>query len=316
MSAELQPTAGRHSKETGGHRGSRDRSRLRTVAWIAATGVLLAGGGLALLDLRPHRLAQHPHQPGPAAAGCGLVACSATIPVTQPAAPAPTRAASSHPAVTRASSRPQARASAPASHPPSPAPRPTAPASIAGFFDNVGITSNTSTGAGNLDGSGYTLSQQALAEAGVTPGSVIRRGAVSLTWPAVPAGQADNIVASGQTIAVRGGGSVLAFLVTATWGPASGTGTIRYTDGTSQPFTLTAPDWFQPPPPGSVPMITTRYRNGPGNRQDGSHLAIVYYTGVPLAPGRKLEAVVLPRISGPAPVPNSPALHIFAVAAS
>ncbi|MFI5068824.1 MAG: hypothetical protein ACHP9Z_33260, partial [Streptosporangiales bacterium] len=283
MSAQLPPTAGRHSKETGGDGGSRGPSRLQTIAWIAATGVLLAGGGLALLT-------HHPHQPGRPAAGCGLVSCSATIPVTQPPAPvrppSPSPSASTRPSVTRANFPPRAAASARASHQPSPTLRPTAPASIAGFFNNVGITSNASTGAGNLDGSGYTLSQQALAAAGGTPGSVIRHGSVSFTWPAVPTGQADNIVASGQTIPVSGSGPVLALLVTATWGPARGTGTIRYTDGTSQSFTLTAPDWFQPPPPGSVPLITMGYRNGPGNSQDASHLVEVYYAGVPLAPGK------------------------------
>jgi len=311
MSAQLPPTAGRHSREPAGDGGSRGRSRLQTIAWIAATGVLLAGGGLALLT-------HHPHQPGPAAAGCGLVSCSATIPVTQPPAPArpPSPPASTRPSVTRASFPPGAPAPARASYQPSPAPRPAVPASIAGFFNNVGITSNADTGTGNLDGSGYTLSQQALAAAGVTPGSVIRHGSVSFTWPAVPTGQADNIVASGQTIPVGGSGPVLALLVTATWGPARGTGTIRYTDGTSQSFTLTAPDWFQPPPPGSVPLITMGYRNGPGNSQDASHLVEVYYAGVPLAPGKSLEAVVLPDISGPSPAPSSPALHIFAMSAA
>jgi alpha-L-fucosidase 2 len=204
----------------------------------------------------------------------------------------------------------------PPAPPPSPALPSTGPVPVARFFDNVGITSSASTGSGNLDGSGYTLSQEALADAGVMPGSVIWRGSASFTWPAAPAGQADNIVASGQTVPVGRSGSVLGLLVTATWGPASGTGTLRYGDGTSQSFTLTAPDWFQPPPEASVPLITMRYRNGPGNSQDDSRLAYVFYARIPLAPGKLLRAIVLPDISGPTPVADSPALHIFAMAVS
>ena len=132
----------------------------------------------------------------------------------------------------------------------------------------------------------------------------------------MPTGEADNIFASGQTIPVSRSGSALGLLVTATWGPASGTGTIRYTDGTSQSFTLTVPDWFQPPPAGSVPLITMRYRNGPGNSQDGSRLTYVFYTKIPLASRQRVQAVVLPVISGPSPVANSPALHIFALTVS
>ena len=114
MSAQLPPTAGRHSKETGGDGGSRGPSRLQTIAWIAATGVLLAGGGLALLT-------HHPHQPG-RPAGCGLVSCSATIPVTQPPAPVrpPSPSASTRPSVTRANFPPRAAASARASISPRP----------------------------------------------------------------------------------------------------------------------------------------------------------------------------------------------------
>ncbi len=312
MSVVLPPAADRHSAEDSGGWGPRGRSKLQVIAAIGATSVLLAAGGLVLLT-------RHPHRPGPVAGGCGLVPCSATVPATQPPSAAPSPAASTHPAVKRSGSPARASASAPAparaSQPP-PTPQPTAPASIGGFFDNSGITDNTSTSAGNLDGSGYSLSEQALAAAGVTPGSVIRYGSARLSWPGGPAGQADNIVSSGQTVAMNGSGRVLAFLVTATWGPASGTGTIRYTDGTSQPFRLGAPDWFQPPPFGSAPVIAMRYRNGPGNWQDGSHPAYVYYASVPLASGKNLQAVVLPAISGPVPRANRPALHIFAMTAS
>jgi alpha-L-fucosidase 2 len=111
---------------------------------------------------------------------------------------------------------------------------------------------------------------------------------------------------------MSGSGSTLGFLVTGTYGPASGTGTILYTDGTSQSFTLNAPDWYAGPPAGSTVAISMAYRNAPGNAQD-QHPVQVFYQGVPLAQGKTVQAVVLPDVSGAPPAAGSPGLHVFAV---
>jgi alpha-L-fucosidase 2 len=86
-----------------------------------------------------------------------------------------------------------------------------------------------------------------------------------------------------------------------------------YTDGTSQSFTLSAPDWYVTPPAGSDPAITMPYRNAPGNAQD-NHPVHVYYVGVPLAQGKTVQAVVLPDVSGAPPTAGLAALHVFAMA--
>jgi hypothetical protein len=185
--------------------------------------------------------------------------------------------------------------------------------SVAAAFDDTGITADTATGPGNIDGSGYSLSAQALAAAGVTPGSTVTAGGLSFTWPAAAAGQPDNIVAGGQAILASGSGPTLGFLVTGTYGTASGTGTILYADGTSQSFTLSAPDWYAGPPAGSDVAVNMAYRNAPGNAQD-QHPVQVYYAGVPLAAGKTVQAVVLPSVSGSPPSAGSPALHVFAMA--
>ena len=175
---------------------------------------------------------------------------------------------------------------------------------LSAAFDNPGSSDDTNTAAGNLDGAGYSFSAQALAAAGVTPGSAVKAGGVSFTWPDVPPGQPDNVIAAGQAISVNGTGSALGFLVTATFGQASGTGTIYYTDGTTQAFTVTSPDWYTTPPPaGSDAAITMAYRNAPGNVQD-QHPVHVYDVVVPLAQGKTVQAVALPSTSN---------LHVFAI---
>ena len=184
--------------------------------------------------------------------------------------------------------------------------------SQAAALDNAGVTNDGDTGPGNLDGSGYSFSAQALAAAGVTPGSTVTAGGVAFTWPDAAAGVQDNIVASGQAILLNGAGSTLGFLVTGTYGTASGTGTIDYTDGTTQSFTLTAPDWYATPPAGSDPAITTAYRNTPGNGKD-QHPVVVYDVSVPLQAGKTIEAVILPDVSPSPPTAGVTALHVFAI---
>ncbi|WP_063770710.1 fibronectin type III domain-containing protein [Streptacidiphilus carbonis] len=183
-------------------------------------------------------------------------------------------------------------------------------ASLAAAFDNVGVTDDSATAAGNLDGSGSSYSAQALAAAGVTPGTALSHGGVSFSWPGAASGRPDNVVAQGQPIDLTGSGTTLGFLAAGTSGAGAGTGEIVYTDGSTQSYTVTVPDWYATPPAGSDVAIATAYRNRAGNVQQ-VHATNVYYTGVPLTAGKTVAMVVLP-----APTPASGALHVFALAVS
>ncbi len=182
--------------------------------------------------------------------------------------------------------------------------------SFAATLNNVGTTDDANTGTGDIDGSGSSLSAQALAGAGVAPGGTVTTGGLTFTWPAAPAGQPDNTVASGQGFDLTGSGSTLGFLVTATYGPASGTGQVVYTDGTVQAFTIGAPDWFSG---GSSPDIalTMAYRNRPAGRDN--HPVYVFLAKVALDPAKTARAVVLPDVSPAKPAARVSSLHVFAV---
>ena len=157
---------------------------------------------------------------------------------------------------------------------------------------------------------GRGSSAPSLPTAAVTP-AALATSVTQLRWPDVPAGQPDNVAAAGQDIAAGGAsGDTLGVLLTATYGPATGTGTISYTDGTSQPFTLTAPDWYASPPSGSNVAFTMAYRNRQGNVQQ-AHQVTMYYAAVRLDPGKKVSSIALPDIGQPAP--STPAMHIFAM---
>ena len=180
-------------------------------------------------------------------------------------------------------------------------------ASLSAAFANVGVTDDTAPTAGDLDGSGSTFSATALASVGVTPGGTVSHAGHTFTWPSR---HPDNVVAAGQGFHVTGTGTTLGFLVTSTYGASTGTGQLVYTDGTVQPFTIAAPDWFNP---GTAPDIvaTAPYRNRPTGRDP--HPVSIYYAAVPLDPTRTLTMVILPTISPATPQPRVPSLPLFPV---
>ncbi|MGQ4426723.1 hypothetical protein ACN6LL_001384, partial [Streptomyces violaceoruber] len=87
-----------------------------------------------------------------------------------------------------------------------------------------------------------------------------------------------------------------------------GTGKVNYSDGSTQSFTLSGPDWFGGE--GEV-AVTTAYQNRQGN-QRYAQPAYVYYVGVPLQAGKTPVSVQLPNVSSTAEK-GVAALHVFAM---
>jgi beta-glucosidase len=182
--------------------------------------------------------------------------------------------------------------------------------SLAAAFDNVGITADSATSTGNLDGGGSSFSADALAAAGISPGSSFTVGGVTLTWPNVPAGQADNVLAEGQVIDLSGSGSSLVFVGASDYGATTGTGTITYTDGTTQSFSLRLNDWYTDAPQSGGTLVASAHSNS--STGPGTHVSGLYSATVPLTSGKTVASVTLPAISNGVAV-NVPAMHIFAI---
>ena len=190
--------------------------------------------------------------------------------------------------------------------------------SLASTFNNTGVTddsdTNPSSGFIGFDGEGTSYSAQGLAADGITPGSAVTAGGLSFTWPDVPSAEPDNSMAEGQTIAISGSGSSLGFLAAANNSPESGTGTIYYTDGTTQAFTLDVGNfWYAPGQngnPANTQVASVNYANYPTG--SSGHTVYVFEQSVPLAAGKTVEAVTLPSLGSVSGY--NPALHIFAMA--
>jgi beta-galactosidase len=180
-------------------------------------------------------------------------------------------------------------------------------ATFAGAFDNTGISADADASAANFDGTGISYSEQALTSAGFGPGAVLTHDGLTFTWPDVPAGQPDNVVATGQTILLSGSGTTLGFLGAAGSDGQSGPGTVFYTDGTTSKFQLALASYLGPPGPGNDIVAVLPYVNSPAGRSE--HTAYVFYAGVPITPNKTVQAVTLPDQGSVSPS----GMHIFAV---
>jgi hypothetical protein len=184
-------------------------------------------------------------------------------------------------------------------------------ASLAASFNDAGITADTSTAPGNFDGGNASFSETALTNAGARPGATINSSGVGFTFPNVAAGANDNTVAQAQTITMSGSGT-LGFLVSASYGPATGTGTITYTDGSTQSYTLTVPDWWSTTAPtGGAVAVNSAYQNRQGNTTF-AHTGDIFSIPVTLTAGKTLASVTLP--PGGALTSGTAAIHVFTMA--
>lgn len=170
------------------------------------------------------------------------------------------------------------------------------------LFDNRAVSDDARPAEADFDGSGASLSAQALRAAGWTPGRALTVQGARLTWPKRQPGRPDNVLAAGQDVRVRGRGDALAFLVGGTGGSgAAGTGTVTYTDGSRTSYHLTAPDW-RTGPLATKAVALTHINTPHGQLAERPRL---YVVTAPVVVGRAVASVRLPRATG---------LHVFALA--
>ena len=176
---------------------------------------------------------------------------------------------------------------------------------LSAAFNNVGVTSESNPAPGNFDSTGDSYSSEALAAAGVTPGSKISANGLSFDWPTSAAGTPDNVAASGQEVTLSGQGGSLAFLGSET-GAVSAPVVVTYTDGTTSTGELGFPNWCCTPPTayGAQVAITTDHRDTPTGPANFGTSYQVFSNTIPLTANKTVQSVTLP---------NQPAIHLFAV---
>jgi beta-glucosidase-like glycosyl hydrolase len=169
-------------------------------------------------------------------------------------------------------------------------------ASVAAAYNNTGISNDNAPAAGAFDGRGLNYSAQALAAGGFAPGQTVTSGGIDFAWPQpnIP----DNIVAGGQVLPVSGSGRLLGFLGASAFGNTSAPGTIVYTDGSTQSYTLSFADWWSgSAAPGTSIAATAPYINTGPNSSRQNQTVHVYLTWAALDPNKTVQYVILPNVA-------------------
>ncbi|MGH3415248.1 MAG: GH92 family glycosyl hydrolase [Actinocrinis sp.] len=191
------------------------------------------------------------------------------------------------------------------------------PGDLAPYYTVNGISDDSNGGAANFDGDGFSYSEQALTADGLAPGATVASGGLNYSWPNVAAGQADAILASGQTIALDApaGATKIGFLGSATNAGSSGsqgTVTVTYTDGSVSQSQLGFSDWTLgggggTPAFGNVTVAKTPYRNSASGPQSVD--TFIFAQTIPVDSTKTVATVTLPSTL------NQGAISVFSIAA-
>jgi alpha-L-fucosidase len=171
------------------------------------------------------------------------------------------------------------------------------PVPLTPYLNNDGIGS--APGQANFDGSGYSYPASQL-----PAGQTVTLGGIPYDFPAA-AGN-DNVAAVGQSVTLPQGHDIEAFLLVASsYGPASGTAVVHYTDGSTTSVPVTAPDWYS----GGTGLVNPGFRYTPTGTDQ--HPVAIFGATVWMDPSRTAQSITLPTTA--APKPNTASMHIFAM---
>jgi hypothetical protein len=175
-------------------------------------------------------------------------------------------------------------------------------------YNNIGATPAGEGATGSFDASNNTYQTGLLPQPGASvalPGTPI-----TYTWPDTAPGAPDNWVPHGQVIDMHGQrASAVSFLGAATNGPAAGTASVDYTDGTHQVVPVNLNDWTTPTLPSgtNTTVLTTAHRNNANGSQDNTTAAIYGTAPEQLDSWKAIASITLPKVT------NQGIMHIFAI---
>ncbi|NGO06707.1 glycoside hydrolase family 92 protein [Streptomyces sp. HC44] len=187
--------------------------------------------------------------------------------------------------------------------------------------NNVGTTPDGRGNLGSMDFSDWSLSRESLAKAGAKPGAEIPLDGtgITFTWPDTAPGKPDNWLPHGQRVDLANApADSISFLGLATNGPAAGTATVEYTDGSTQQVALGFTDWAAPASAsaststsaGNIELITVTGRNNANGSSGDGTFRVFATRPAALDAGKVVDAVVLPQGS------DQGVMHVFDVATS
>lgn len=169
-------------------------------------------------------------------------------------------------------------------------------ASVSQASNVVGISDASTYAKGNFDGSGNSYHGEALAGAGYTPGATVTVQGAEFTWPSGAPGTPNLVKNQPAPILVSGTGTHLALLGAGASLNARGTVTIIYTDGSQSRGTFQLPNWCcqDPTTGGAKTAVSVKGRYTQAGLSNTTTDYRIFYTAVPLDPGKAVRAIKLP----------------------
>lgn len=172
-------------------------------------------------------------------------------------------------------------------------------------FNNVGITDDDNPDPGNLDAK-KSFSAQSLAAEGFTPGANITYGGMSFEWPDVSAGKPDNVIgqAAIQTDVTGDKLSFIGTVVSANSSDHKGTGSIVYSDGSVEDFSIKFANYYAGHHPAKNSVVAVDGRNWPSGQANFEYKYQLLYDSVALDSDKTVAVIILPDNSN---------MHVFSM---
>ena len=183
--------------------------------------------------------------------------------------------------------------------------------SLADAYNSVGITDDSATDKGDLDGTGKSYSRQALAAAGLAPGAVISHRGASIPWPASGSGEPDHLLCGDRAVSLSGFGSALVLVGTSTFSLGVGRALVYYKDGSTDQVSF----MFEQNTAAAGPDIGTLASCSYSNQTDGqaNRVMRVFSNEVALDAAKELDGIAF--LDGGYIAPNGRirGMHIFSL---
>lgn len=186
------------------------------------------------------------------------------------------------------------------------------PGPLEDWFDNIGTSDESTPWAADVDGYGWSLSAQALKEAGVAPGGVVTVDGIAFRWPEAGPGSCNNVVSAGQVLLLpaQPGATRIGILGFSSQGSCTGQGEIGYADGSTERFTLSLPDWVVGEGLAEGVRVAVRMPRWNARNRGGAPVqTMVFAAIVPVRSDKMVATLTLPRRAG-----GQGEQHVFAVA--
>ncbi|WP_139146563.1 NPCBM/NEW2 domain-containing protein [Arthrobacter sp. SW1] len=177
------------------------------------------------------------------------------------------------------------------------------PLPFAALLNQTSVANAANPRNGAITADRRTLSEEALAEAGLVSGQRYSAFGVESVWHPNAVGTPDTLKAAGQELAISGQGRTLLVTGFSTGKVCSGVATVHFTNGMSKKVTITLPNWKDGVPTDTSMLLaksayhqrhTQAYIGGASTVQRIDEAASVFATKIDLPAAFEVSGITLP----------------------